>query len=205
MIGATLIIGSLGAAALAAHQVAITCAATVYMVPMGISQALTVRIGESWGANTRERMRPILIGGWLMAALFTLFSASGFYVFHEPISRWFLPDSAAAQVAAKLLLIAAVFQFSDAMQIVSVGALRGLSDVRYPAWFSFFACWFISLPLGAILAFHYGEGVAGMWWGFCLSLSLMAFAFGARAWRKTRAQEFLSIPCLTRTSHEGEL
>ncbi len=186
MIAATLIIGSLGALALAAHQVAMTCAATVFMVPLGLSQALTVRIGEARGAKRPERMRPILIGGWLIGIVFTVFSASTFLGFNETMAGWFLADSPAAAVAAGLLSVAAVFQLADALQITSVGALRGLSDVRYPAWLSFLICWFVSLPIGWTLAYPLGQGVTGIWWGFTIGLTTMAIAFGIRAWGKTR-------------------
>lgn len=186
MITATFIIGSLGAMSLAAHQVAMSCAATVFMVPLGLSQALTVRIGESLGSGQPERLRPILIGGWIIGVVFTVFSASAFVGFNQTIAGWFLADSPATAVAANLLRLAALFQLADAMQIISVGALRGMSDVRFPAWLSFFSCWCISIPSGWLLAYPVELGVKGIWWGFCLSLTFMAVAFGIRAWRKTR-------------------
>ncbi len=182
---ATLIIGTLGSEALAAHQVALTCAGTVYMVPVGLSQAITVRVGEAYGACRFSALRPILTGGWLMGGLFTLFSASAFLLFRTQIAGWFIPMEEAQALAAALLLVAAVFQFSDAMQIISVGALRGLGEVRFPAWLSFFACWFISIPVGWILAYPLDWGVTGIWWGFTAGLAVMALTFGAHAWRKT--------------------
>ncbi|MDP0498237.1 MAG: MATE family efflux transporter [Verrucomicrobiota bacterium JB024] len=182
---ATLIIGTLGEAALASHQVAITCAATVYMVPVGLSQALTVRIGEAYGARRFDSLRPVLTGGWLMGGLFTCFSASAFVIFHQQIAGLFIEDPAAQATAAALLIVAAAFQFSDAMQIISVGALRGLGEVRFPAWLSFLACWFISIPAGWVFAYPLGHGVTGVWWGFTLGLTTMALTFGSKAWRKT--------------------
>lgn len=181
----TLIIGSLGPEALAAHQVAIMCAATIFLVSMGLSQAVTVRIGENRGAGTFERIRPIVVSGWFIGLIVTIFSASSFLAFNQAIAQWFLPGSPAATVAASLLLVAAVFQLGDSMQIISVGALRGMSDVKFPAWISFLCSWFISLPSGWILAYPVGLGVIGVWWGFSFSLTVMAIALGIRAWSKS--------------------
>ena len=182
---ATFIIGSMGQAALASHQVAIQCAATIFMVPLGISMALTVRIGECFGAKRFSAMRPILVSGWAMGAVFTMFSASAFVIFNRTIAGWFIDDPAVLEVAAGLLVVAAVFQFCDALQIIAGGALRGLDDVRVPAWIAFGAYWVVSIPLGALLAYPLGLGVSGMWWGITVGLSITALLLGRRIWRKT--------------------
>lgn len=182
---ATMMIGTISKEALASHQVAITCAATVFMVPLGISMALTVRIGEAWGAKSYERLRPIVVSGWILGAVFTFFSASVVLSFPGTIAGWFLDEPEALAVATTLLLVSAAFQFSDAMQILSMGALRGLDDVSGPAWIAVFAYWVVSLPVGAALAFGLGWGAAGMWWGITLGLSLTAVLLGRRLWKKT--------------------
>ncbi|MCB1092888.1 MAG: MATE family efflux transporter, partial [Verrucomicrobiae bacterium] len=96
---ATILIGTMGKEALASHQVAISCAATVFMVPLGLSMALTVRVGEAWGAGARDRLRPIVVSGWLMAVAFTVFSAGSVLAFHGNIAGWFLTDPGARSVA----------------------------------------------------------------------------------------------------------
>ncbi len=184
---ATLVIGTLGPAALASHQVAITCAATIFMVPLGLSMALTVRMGEAWGAQQRARLRLILVSGWGLALLFTAGSAQLFLFFNHTIAGWFLTDRAVVALAAKLLLVSAAFQVSDALQVSSGGALRGLADVKIPALLAFFAYWVISIPLGWVLVFPLGLGVAGMWWGLTAGLTITAIALGRRVWRKTAA------------------
>ncbi|MCB1088088.1 MAG: MATE family efflux transporter, partial [Verrucomicrobiae bacterium] len=184
---ATILIGTMGKEALASHQVAISCAATVFMVPLGLSMALTVRVGEAWGAGARDRLRPIVVSGWLMAVVFTIFSAGSVLAFHGNIAGWFLTDPGARSVAAALLIVSAAFQFSDALQILSAGALRGLDDVTVPAWIAVFAYWVVSLPLGWWLAFPHGQGlgVTGMWWGITVGLTITAATLGGRLWRKT--------------------
>jgi MATE family multidrug resistance protein len=184
-VAATLVIGSLGTEALASHQVAITCAATVFMVPLGVSMALTVRIGEAWGAKEFVRWRAIVVSGWGFAVTFTLFSAGGFLIFRHDIAAGFLTEPEAAALTASLLIVAAAFQMSDSLQIISAGCLRGLNDVNIPAGIAFFAYWVIALPLGWFLTFHGGMGVHGMWWGITLGLTLTSIFLGVRIWLKT--------------------
>ena len=182
---AALMIGTLGEAALASHQIALSCAATAFMVPLGLSMALTVRMGEAWGAKTAWRMRGILVSGWVIGFLFVLVSAAAFLLGNDVIAGWFVKEMEARKLAASLLLVAAAFQFSDSMQVLSAGSLRGLDDVRTPAWIAFGAYWVIAIPLGWFLAFRMGWGTVGVWWGITIGLTLTALALGTRVWRKT--------------------
>ncbi len=186
---ATLMIGTLGPDALAAHQVAISCAGTVFMVPLGLSQALTVRIGEAWGAQDFHRLRPIAISGWILAAGFALCSALIFWFFNQPLAAAFLKEASTLHLAAGLLGVAAFFQLGDALQIVSAGSLRGMDDVAVPAWLTFSAFWLVALPMGWFLTFRGGMGVVGMWWGITLGLSLTALALGVRLWLKSSGRQ----------------
>ena len=185
---ATFIIGNMGQAALASHQVAITCAATIFMVPLGISMALTVRIGEAFGAKNHGAMRTIVASGWAMGIAFTVLSATSFVLFNRELAAAFIRGDQSAEVlnvAAALLIVAAAFQFCDALQIISAGALRGLDDVHTPAWIAFWAYWVISIPLGWCLAHPLGFGVTGMWWGITAGLTITAILLGRRIWKKT--------------------
>lgn len=184
-VAATLIIGNMGEAALASHQVALQCAATVFMVPLGISMALTVRVGEAFGARNHALMRPIVVSGWGMGIAFMLVSASAFIFFNDRLAGLFIDDPAVRQVAASLLVVAGAFQFCDSMQIIASGALRGLDDVKVPAWLALGAYWVVSIPVGWLLAYPAGLGVTGMWWGITLGLTITALLLARRIWRKT--------------------
>lgn len=184
---ATFLIGTISKEALASHQVAISCAATVFMVPLGLSMALTVRVGEAWGARQWGRLRPIVLGGWIMGVAFTAFTAPAFLWGNEVIARQFIDEPVTLGMTAALLIVAAAFQVADAQQILSAGILRGVNDVTIPAWIAFFAYWVVSLPIGWWLAFRLEMGVTGMWWGITVGLFVTALALGARAWRLTSA------------------
>lgn len=184
-VAATLIIGNMGEAALASHQVALQCAATVFMVPLGISMALTVRVGEAFGARNHAVMRPIVVSGWGMGIACMLVSASSFIFFNDRLAGLFIDDPAVRQIAASLLVVAGAFQFCDSMQIIASGALRGLDDVKVPAWLALGAYWVVSIPVGWLLAYPAGLGVTGMWWGITLGLTITALLLARRIWRKT--------------------
>ncbi len=180
---ATVMIGWLSAEALAAHQIAITCAATTFMIPLGISMALTVRMGEAWGAGESARLRPIVTGGLLLGAGVMVASAVTFLLAGRTIAGWFIPDATVVGIAANLLVVAGIFQISDGIQIVSAGCLRGINDVRIPAGIALAAYWVVALPLGAWLAFGWGLGAVGVWFGLTLGLAVAAVWLGTRVWR----------------------
>lgn len=184
---ATFIIGNMGKAALASHQIAIQCAATIFMVPLGISMALTVRIGEAFGAKNFPAMRPIVASGWVMGLAFSVVSASAFAFLNRELAGLFVKEADVLAMAASLLVVAAAFQFCDAMQIIASGALRGLDDVHGPAWIAFGAYWVVSIPLGWALAHPLQLGVTGMWWGITAGLTITAILLGRRIWKKTHA------------------
>ncbi len=187
---AALLIGTLGAAELAAHQVAITCVGTIFMVPLGISMALTVRVGEAYGARQPERLRPIVVSGWLMVLAIAAAVTVVLLLANQSIAAAFIKTTdtsdlanATRELAAGLLLLSAAFLTCDALQVASTGGLRGLNDVRYAAATSLVAYWSIALPLGIALAFWAQGGVFGMWWGLTLGLVIAAAALSRRLWK----------------------
>jgi MATE family multidrug resistance protein len=185
----SLMIGALGAVALAAHQVAITCAATTFMVPLGVAMATTVRVGEAAGAREYPRLHRILVGGWIYAVGFMLFSTAAFLIEGKEIASQFVNDGAVIETARRLLIVAGIFQLFDGIQIVASCALRGVNDVRMPAWIAFFAYWMIALPCSAYFGLHLGQGPFGVWTGLAAGLASAAGALGLRAWRKLACAE----------------
>lgn len=177
-----LMVGSLGVVSLAAHQVALTCASTSFMVPLGIAMAVTVRMGEASGNGGGGRLRPILLGGWVYGVIFTGMSMVVFIVYGRLIATWIVTEVAVIELAAKLLVIAGIFQVVDGGQVISSSALRGLGDVRTPAWLGVFSYWGVAVPVGAWLAFSRDMGARGVWWGLAFGLGVAALTLGTRAW-----------------------
>jgi multidrug resistance protein, MATE family len=170
---ATFLIGKLGAVQLAGHQIALNVASFTYMVPLGIGSAAAIRVGTAVGARDAHGAAR---AGW-MALLFgaTFMSLSGLTLFlcARPIARIYTPEAAVVSTGATLLVVAAIFQLFDGLQVVATGALRGTGNTRIPMLVNFAGYWAVGLPLGAWLCFRRGGGAFGMWVGLCLALVLI--------------------------------
>jgi MATE family multidrug resistance protein len=182
---AGLIMGRFGPTAMAAHQIAITCAATAFMIPLGLSMALTVRIGEAWGSDERERLRSIVVSGWLLSALLAGVTATFFLIYGGWLAKLFIDAPEVVELAASLLVIVGIFQLVDSLQVTSVSMLRGLHDARRPAFVCFVSYWLVGLPVAALLAFAAGWQAVGVWWGLAAGLLVACLALGPRLWRRT--------------------
>ena len=173
---ATALIGKLGAVPLASHQVALNTVSLTYMVPLGISAAAAVRVGQALG---RRDAHAASRAGWTAMLLGTSFMgcmAIALFLIPGEIVRIYTPDAALIPAASALLFVAAFFQLFDGMQTVATGALRGAGDTRTPMLCHLFFYWFIGLPLGAYLCFRVGWGAPGMWAGLCVALILIGSA-----------------------------
>jgi multidrug resistance protein, MATE family len=176
----SLMMGWLGAGALAAHQIAITCAATTFMIPLGLSQAVAVRIGQARGAAEKARYLPILFGTWGITALIMTIFAALFMGAGTVIATWFVENSAVTVLAAQLLLIAGLFQIFDGIQVTSAGALRGFEDTRTPMLIGVLSYWVVALPISYLCAFKLGFGPQGIWFGFVAGLAVASAALVTR-------------------------
>ncbi|MCU1331854.1 MAG: mdtK [Candidatus Angelobacter sp.] len=179
---ATFLIGKLGAVQLAGHQIALNVASFTYMVPLGICSAAAIRVGQAIGAGDAHAAAR---AGWMALFFSTLFmSCSGLmlFFFARPIARMYTPESAVINAGATLLLVAAVFQLFDGLQVVATGALRGAGNTRIPMLANLVGYWVIGLPLGAFLCFKMKMGALGMWLGLCLALVLIGSAL-LRVWQ----------------------
>jgi MATE family multidrug resistance protein len=186
---AALMMGWLGAAALAAHQVALSCAAFAFMFPLGLSTAASMRVSRAIGEGRREALRPIGFGALALSCVFVLVFGTTFGLAGEKIARLFSPDTAVTALAAKLLLVAALFQLFDGAQVVCGGALRGLTDVKVPTIITFAAYWLLALP-GAYFLGVRGIGPLGVWIALAAGL---AFAAVFLAWRFARLTRVAAV------------
>ena len=193
---ATALIARLGAVPLASHQVALNTVSCTYMVPLGISAAAAVRVGQGLGrkdadAASRAGWTAMLLGTTFMACM-----AIAFFLFPGAIVRVYTADLALIPPATTLLFVAAFFQLFDGMQTVATGALRGAGDTRTPMLCHLIFYWLIGLPLGAYLCFHLGWGAPGLWTGLSVALILIgsALLYFWRRKEKSFATMTFSVP-----------
>lgn len=167
-----ILIGTIGAAEQAAHQIALSCASFTFMVSMGLSQAGSIRTSNAFGRQDWPKIAAIGKSTLVTALCYGIFCAVGFSVFRHQLPLAFNNDSSVVGMAALLLLLAAVFQISDSTQAIGSGLLRGIKDVRVPTLLIAIAYWVIGIPVGCLLAFTYKMGAAGIWLGFITGLTL---------------------------------
>ena len=179
----TALIGRLGATALAGHQIALNTVSLTYMVPLGVSSAAAVRVGQAIGR--KDPSGAANAGGSAIfygAAFMTLAGVALLFV-PRWIARVYTPDESIIRSAVVLLAAGAAFQLFDGIQTVATGALRGAGDTRTPMFCHFTAYWIIGLPLGAWLCFRRGWGAFGLWAGLSLALILIGIVL-LFAWRR---------------------
>lgn len=181
-----LLIGRLGEVPAAAHQIAINVASLCFMVPMGVAEATTVRVGHAVGAGDALRVRRAAFAGYAIVLATQALSGLVLLLGHDAIVALYTRDAAVAALAATLLLYAAAFQFPDGVQVLSAGALRGLKDTRRPMLLAALAYWGLGMPLGAGLGLGLGMGPQGMWIGLIVGLTAAALLLGTRFLRSSR-------------------
>ena len=183
-----LMVGWLGAVPLAAHQIAISYVSLTFMVPLGLSIAAGMRLSHAVGAGERDRFRPLglsaLGAGLICMTAFML----AFWLAGRPLAAAFSADPAVIRLATGLLVVAAVFQLADGVQVISAALLRGLLDVRVPVVITLVAYWALALPLGYGLGIFGPWGAAGIWAGIAGGLGFAAVFLPLRFLRMTRSR-----------------
>jgi MATE family multidrug resistance protein len=179
----TTLIAKLGAIPLASHQIALNTVSLSYMVPLGISSAAAVRVGQALGRKDPKGAG--VAGGTaiFLGAAFMTCASVVLLIVPRGIARLFTPDEAVIQSTVGLLAAGAAFQLFDGIQTVATGALRGVGDTRTPMFCHFLAYWVIGLPLGAWLCFRLGWGAVGLWSGLSLALILIGIVLWF-VWRR---------------------
>lgn len=187
-----LLIGALGATVVAGHQIALNFTSLIFMIPLSLGMAITVRIGQALGRDAPRDARFVAGLGVATGLVYACFSASLMLLFSEQIARIYTADPAVIQVAAALFFYAALFQFSDVVQVTAAGALRGYQDTRMTMVCTLFAYWGIGLPLGYMLGLTdilgQASGPAGLWQGLIAGLSCAAILLSVRLVRSARKE-----------------
>ena len=167
---ATIMASHLDPIALATHEIALSCAAYTFMVPLGISAAAAVAVGHAIGAGNPARARR---AGWMAVGLavgFMSLTAVAFLLVPKPIIEIYSRDPQILAMGVRILTIVAAFQIFDGCQTVATGALRGLGETRFPMLMNFAGYWLFGLPLGAAICFRLKWGLPGLWIGLTIAL-----------------------------------
>jgi multidrug resistance protein, MATE family len=175
--------GSIDKNSQAANQIALSLASMAFMVSMGLSVVCMIRVGNYKGLNDYKSVVVVARSVFLLAIVLQVVLALLFVIFHKIVPHYFLNMENASQaldnsqviaIASKLLLIAAVFQISDGIQVVVLGALRGLQDVKVPMYFTFIAYWIIGFSISFYLGKYTPLKAVGVWIGLCVGLTAAA-------------------------------
>ena len=179
-----LLIGGLGATVVSGHQIALSISSLVFMVPLSLAMAVTVRVGQALGRNAPRDARFAAVLGIGVALVYACFSATLMMLFRERIAGFYSPDPAVVALASTLLIYAALFQFSDGIQVSAAGALRGYQDTRAVMLITLPSYWGIGLSVGYMLGLTNllgaPSGPAGLWQGLIVGLSCAALMLGWR-------------------------
>ena len=188
--GAAIMIGWISPDALAAHQIAISLAGITYMMASGLSAAATIHSGNYFGAKQFTELKNSALGSYHMVIFFMLFWTLVFFAFRNILPLLYIKDPIVISLASSLILVAGFFQLFDGLQVVGLGILRGMSDVKVPTLFTFISYWVVGLPSGYAINLIFHLGAVGIWIGLCLGLITASVLILLRFYTKLRGFEF---------------
>jgi MATE family multidrug resistance protein len=169
-----ILMGWLGTVAMAGHQVALNLASLTFMVPLGISQATAVLVGQGVGREDSSGARRAAGAGLLLGVGFMAFTAVLFLLLPEVFALIYSDEAEVVALAALLVPLAGVFQIFDGLQVVSSGVLRGVGDTRFPMIMNLLGFWCVGMPVSLWFGFRTGAGPEGLWWGLVVGLASVA-------------------------------
>ncbi|MCL1822294.1 MAG: MATE family efflux transporter, partial [Prolixibacteraceae bacterium] len=175
-----IMMGWLGDVSLAAHQVAMGLSSATYMISLGISTACTIRVSHQMGMGDFAAMRKAAYAAAHMAVVFMSLMGVLFIIFRHQLPLFFTKDEQVIHVASQLLIVAALFQVFDGLQVVMLGNLRGMADVKVPMAIAFLAYLGLGIPASWFLAFRTAAGPTGIWYGYLLGLFFAGIFFFVR-------------------------
>lgn len=182
----SILMGTRGTEITAAHQIAINFSATTFMVPLALSSATTVRVGQLIGAGKLRSARTSGAVGIGLCAFFMSLSAIFLLIFRDAVVGLYTDDTAVKGIAISLLLMAAIFQVADGVQIGAAGALRGYKDTRIPMAVNMFAYWVLAFPLAFLAAITFKAPPNYVWGGFVVGLGVAAILLTWRYYRLSK-------------------
>lgn len=184
--GAAIIMGTLSKDALAAHQIAINLASMSFMVCTGLAMAATIRVGNQLGRRDWAKLRDAGLSAMIQVTVFMAMFAVFFGLLRYQLPFLYIDDYNVVKIAASLLLMAAIFQIPDGMQVVALSALRGLQDVRVPTIVTFGCYWLVGIPVSYLSSQVWDWGPAGVWAGLIIGLTLSSVLMTIRFVRLSR-------------------
>ena len=187
----SILMGTRGTNITAAHQIAINFSSTMFMVPLALSGATTVMVGQLIGKGKYREARVSGAAGILLCAGFMTLSAVFLLIFRDAVVGVYTSDPAVTGIAISLLLMAAIFQIADGVQIGAAGALRGYKDTAMPMAINIVAFWVLAFPLAYLAAITYKAPPNYIWAGFVVGLAVAAFLLTWR-YRRISAARILS-------------
>lgn len=171
---ATLMMGWIGTLELAGNKIAMDIATLAFLMVTGVSTATTIRVSHELGRGNMKDLRMAANASWHIGLAWNTFTAVAIVLLRNHIPQLFTNDPEVVRMASHLLLFVAAFQFSDGLQAITIGILRGLQDVVSIMYIAFFSYIVINIPIGYLLAFHLGMGPGGLWIGFIFGLTSAA-------------------------------
>jgi len=181
---AALLMASFGDRTVAAYQVAINFASVMFMIPLGVALATTVRVGHAVGAGQLDVVRFRGRVGMQLGLINAISNALLMLLFPGVIVAIYTNDAAIARQAVLFLWLAAAFQFFDGVQVTANGALRGIKDTRLPMIITVTAYWLVGMPVALWLGFRTSLGPSGIWWGLTAGLGIAAIGLSLRFMHK---------------------
>lgn len=169
-----IMIGWLGTISLAAHQIAINLVSITYLVASGISSATTIRVSNLRGLGRTKEVFMAARSGMKITLLFMVFASVVFLFGNRFFPSLYIDELPVIEIASKLIFVAVLFQLVDGLQIVELGVLRGLNDLKVPTYITIIAYWLIGIPTSYFVGIYFEVGAEGIWIGYLAGLSASA-------------------------------
>jgi multidrug resistance protein, MATE family len=182
-ISTTIMAGVLGIIPLGSHQIALNAASFTFMIPLGLSFAVSIRIGHAVGRNDKEGVKRAGIAGIIWSLTINSITAIVFLFFPEKVVGFYTQDPELSELAVTLLRIGGIFQLFDGIQVVGMGMLRGLKETKAPFMNTMFSFWCVGFPTALFITFKTDFGAVGLWWGMVMGLGLAGLCHQIRFYK----------------------